>query len=186
MAGALGGQVLVGGLAAVVAGSCAGFLLYNWYPARIFMGDAGSLFLGFLLASIALKLRFPVDHWAALAAVALLAGVAIFDTTLVVISRVRRGQPIYLGGTDHTSHRLLRLGLSTPVVGLTLVVATAVCGSLGVAVGRGAIPAWVFVPTAGASFAFLAALLSQDSSEPEGVAATAHRPAPLVLETSAD
>ena len=58
------GQVLVGGLAVVVASACLGFLIYNWPPARIFMGDAGSLFLGFMLAVIALKLRSRVRRTA--------------------------------------------------------------------------------------------------------------------------
>ena len=52
-------QYLVGALAAALAGACAGFLIYNWNPAHIFMGDAGSLFLGFLLAAVSIKLRFP-------------------------------------------------------------------------------------------------------------------------------
>jgi len=186
VAAMLGGQTLVGGLAAVVAGSCAGFLLYNWYPARIFMGDAGSLFLGFLLASLALKLRFPVHHLAALAAVALLAGLALFDTTLVVISRWRDGRPSYLGGTDHTSHRLLRLGLSTPMVGVALLVATAFCGGLGVAVGRGLVSAWVFVPVAVTGLALIPALLAQDRTEEVGVVAIVREPAPLLLETTLD
>jgi UDP-GlcNAc:undecaprenyl-phosphate GlcNAc-1-phosphate transferase len=160
VAAVLGGQVLVGGMAAVVAGSCIGFLLYNWHPARIFMGDAGSLFLGFLLAALALKLRFPVHQSARLTAVILLAGVALFDTTLVVISRVRERRPIYLGSTDHTSHRLMRLGLSTPAVGLVLTAATAVCGSLGVAVGRGAVSPWVLLPVAAFGVALLAFLLA--------------------------
>ena len=55
----LKGQVLVGGLAVVIASACLAFLIYNWHPARIFMGDAGSLFLGFMLAVISLKLRMP-------------------------------------------------------------------------------------------------------------------------------
>jgi UDP-GlcNAc:undecaprenyl-phosphate GlcNAc-1-phosphate transferase len=186
VAAMLGGQVLVGGLAAVVAGSCAGFLLYNWYPARIFMGDAGSLFLGFLLASLALKLRFPVHHLAALAAVALLAGLALFDTTLVVVSRWRDGRPIYLGGTDHTSHRLLRLGLSTPLVGVALLVATAFCSSLGVAVGRGLVPAWVIVPVAVTGVALIPAFLAQKASDEEGTVATVQEPPSLVLEGSLD
>ena len=81
------GQVLVGGLAVVVAATCLGFLVYNWYPASIFMGDAGSLFLGFILAVIALKLRTGVAHPASALALLLLVGPALFDTTLVVISR---------------------------------------------------------------------------------------------------
>ena len=150
------------------------------------MGDAGSLFLGFLLASLALKLRFPVHHLAALAAVALLAGLALFDTTLVVISRWRDGRPIYLGGTDHTSHRLLRLGLSTPMVGVALLVATAFCGGLGVAVGRGLVSAWVFVPVAVTGLALIPALLAQDRTEEVGVVAIVREPAPLLLETTLD
>src|SRR4051812_9432138 len=61
IAAVVDGQFFVAGLAAVVAGACLGFLLHNWHPARIFMGDAGSLFIGFLLASIALELRFAVS-----------------------------------------------------------------------------------------------------------------------------
>lgn len=186
VAAMLGGQTLVGGLAAVVAGCCAGFLLYNWYPARIFMGDAGSLFLGFLLASLALKLRFPVSHIAGLAAVALLAGVALFDTALVIVSRLRGGRPIYLGGTDHTSHRLLSLGLSTPMVGVTLLAATALCGSLGVAVGRGALSAWAFVPVAASGLALIPVLLAYERVDRgEGVGSLREKRA-LVLETTLD
>jgi UDP-GlcNAc:undecaprenyl-phosphate GlcNAc-1-phosphate transferase len=180
VAAILGGQVLVGGLAAIVAGSCLGFLLYNWHPARIFMGDAGSLFLGFLLAALALKLRFPVGHRAGLAAVALLAGVALFDTTLVVVSRVLERRPIYLGGTDHTSHRLLRLGLSTPAVNMVLLGLTAACGGLGVAVGRGALPWWVLAPVAAVGAAFVPVLIARDRA---AVAKTA-MPVSVVIEAS--
>ncbi len=86
----LGEQILVGGLAAVVAGTCLAFLVYNWPPARIFMGDAGALPLGYLLAVIALKLRFPVEHPASITAIVLFAGPALFDTAVVVISRAHR------------------------------------------------------------------------------------------------
>jgi UDP-GlcNAc:undecaprenyl-phosphate GlcNAc-1-phosphate transferase len=142
-------QVLVGGLAAVVAGTCLAFLFYNWHPARIFMGDAGALPLGYLLAAIALKLRFPVAHFASVTAVVLFTAPALFDTTLVVISRVARHKPIYIGGTDHTSHRLLRLGLSTRRVASLITLSAAACAALGVAVGRGAIdPLPVIVPVA--------------------------------------
>lgn len=136
------GQWLVGGLAALTAGSCLGFLVHNWYPARIFLGDAGSLFLGYLLAVVALKLRFPVDRTASGVAVLLITGPALFDTTLVVLSRLRAGTPIYLGGTDHTSHRLLRLGLPVPAVAMILAAAAGVLGLVGIAVGRGIVPAW--------------------------------------------
>ena len=161
---ALGGQVLVAGLAAIVAGCCVGFLLYNWHPARIFLGDAGSLFLGFLLASLALELRSTAGHRAVLAAVVLLAGPALFDTTLVVVSRVRAGRSIMVGGTDHTSHRLARMGLATPVVVGMLAVVTAVSCSLGVAVHRGALAPWAVVPLAMLALIPMAVLLREDPS----------------------
>ena len=61
---AMSNQYLVGALAAALAGACAGFLVYNWNPAHIFMGDAGSLFIGFMLSALAIKLRFPANSYA--------------------------------------------------------------------------------------------------------------------------
>ncbi|MDQ4133751.1 MAG: undecaprenyl/decaprenyl-phosphate alpha-N-acetylglucosaminyl 1-phosphate transferase [Actinomycetota bacterium] len=136
----LEGQVLVAGMAALVAGASAGFLVHNWHPARIFMGDAGSLFLGFLLATIALKLRFPVPHIDGAVAVAFLAAPALFDTTLVVISRAQAHRPIWIGGTDHTSHRLRDLGLGTRLVSAVMATSTAACCALGILIGRGLVP----------------------------------------------
>jgi hypothetical protein len=134
-------QVLVGGLAVVVASACLAFLLYNWPPARIFMGDAGSLFIGFLLAVIALKLRTDQPHFASVVALMLLVAPAVFDTSLVVISRIRAGKPIYIGGTDHTSHRLMLLGLGPASTSVVLVVATGLSGAAGIAVAEGALGA---------------------------------------------
>jgi UDP-GlcNAc:undecaprenyl-phosphate GlcNAc-1-phosphate transferase len=154
------GQILVGGLAALLTGACVGFLVHNWHPARIFMGDAGSLFLGFMLATVALKLRFPVSHDHSIVAVILLAAPALFDTTLVVLSRLLARRPIYVGGTDHTSHRLAHLGLSTPVVSLILATGTAACCALGLLVGRGILPGThVLVPLIAVGVLLLAALL---------------------------
>jgi len=105
---ALSGQYLVGVLAAALAGACAGFLIYNWNPAHIFMGDAGSLFLGFLLAAVGIKLRFPSNTDSITWMIPLLVlAVPIFDTTLVFVSRLRRGKnPLTTPGKDHISHRL--------------------------------------------------------------------------------
>jgi UDP-GlcNAc:undecaprenyl-phosphate GlcNAc-1-phosphate transferase len=102
-------QAVVGALA---AGAIAGFLLFNFKPARIFMGDSGSLFIGFLLGSISL---LDVTHVAGVptlvfAPVTVLA-IPVFDTLFVSVTRRLRGQPISQGGTDHSSHRLVRLGL---------------------------------------------------------------------------
>lgn len=108
---ALNGQYLVGALAAALLGACIGFLFYNFNPASIFMGDSGSLFIGFVLAAIGIKLRFPdnvnIVTWMA---PVMVLGLPILDTTLVVISRLRRGKnPLTTPGKDHISHRLARL-----------------------------------------------------------------------------
>lgn len=111
---AVNGQYLVSALAAALFGGCLGFLIHNFNPARIFMGDSGSLFLGFLLAALGIKLRFPSNvSWVTWMVPVLVLGVAVFDTTLVVASRLRRGvNPFTTPGRDHLSHRLVALGLT--------------------------------------------------------------------------
>lgn len=99
-------------LVALAAGAIGGFLLFNFNPARIFMGDSGSLFLGFLLGAASL---LDVTHVSGvpafvLAPVVVLA-IPIFDTLFVSVTRRLRGRPISQGGTDHSSHRLVRFGL---------------------------------------------------------------------------
>jgi UDP-GlcNAc:undecaprenyl-phosphate GlcNAc-1-phosphate transferase len=126
----MNGQYLVGGLAAALLGACLGFLIYNFNPAIIFMGDTGSLFLGFVLAALGIKLRFPgrpdIVTWMI---PVIVLGLPVFDTTLVVVSRLRRGVPIYQGGKDHVSHRLVAMGLTQREAVLILYL---VCGALGV------------------------------------------------------
>jgi UDP-GlcNAc:undecaprenyl-phosphate GlcNAc-1-phosphate transferase len=109
---AANGQYLVGALAAAMLGACLGFLFYNFNPAAIFMGDSGSLFLGFLLAAVGIKLRFPNNvNTVTWMVPVLVLGVALFDTTLVVYCRLRRGaNPFTTPGRDHLSHRLVALG----------------------------------------------------------------------------
>jgi UDP-GlcNAc:undecaprenyl-phosphate GlcNAc-1-phosphate transferase len=127
---AMNGQYLVGGLAAALLGACLGFLIYNFNPATVFMGDTGSLFLGFILAALGIKLRFPgrLDIVTWMVPVVVL-GLPVFDTTLVVISRLRRSVPVYQGGKDHVSHRLVAMGLTQREAVLILYL---VCGALGV------------------------------------------------------
>jgi UDP-GlcNAc:undecaprenyl-phosphate GlcNAc-1-phosphate transferase len=129
---AMNGQFLVGGLAAGVLGACLGFLRYNFNPARIFMGDSGSLFLGFVMAALAIKLRFPTNvNWVTWMVPVLVLGVPIFDTTLVFVSRLRRGRnPLTTPGTDHLSHRLARLGWTRREVVLALYLVGCVLGGL--------------------------------------------------------
>lgn len=129
---AMSGQYLVGILAAGLLGACLGFLLYNVNPASIFMGDSGSLFLGFTLAAVGIKLRFPdnVDFVTWMVPVLVL-GLPIFDTTLVFVSRLRRGlNPLTTPGKDHTSHRLVALGCTAREAVLILYLAAGTCGIL--------------------------------------------------------
>lgn len=110
---AMSDQYLVGTLAAALCGACIGFLVYNWNPARVFMGDTGSLFLGFLLAAVGIKLRFPANTASITWMIPILVlALPVFDTALVCISRLRRGKnPLTTAGKDHVSHRLaLRTG----------------------------------------------------------------------------
>jgi UDP-GlcNAc:undecaprenyl-phosphate GlcNAc-1-phosphate transferase len=127
----LTGQTLVATMAAVLVGACVGFLYYNFNPASIFMGDTGSLFLGFMLAVVGIKLKFPENSDIVTWMVPVLVlGVPLFDTMLVTISRIRRGIPISRGGKDHFSHRLVALGYTRREAVLILYL---IQGALGVA-----------------------------------------------------
>jgi UDP-N-acetylmuramyl pentapeptide phosphotransferase/UDP-N-acetylglucosamine-1-phosphate transferase len=92
-----------------LAGACAGFLPWNFPKARIFLGDAGSLFLGYSLgASAVLACHGPSTGWGRLGA-GLVLGYPAFDIVFVVINRIREGRKVYAGGRDHTNHRLARV-----------------------------------------------------------------------------
>jgi UDP-GlcNAc:undecaprenyl-phosphate GlcNAc-1-phosphate transferase len=106
-------QSLLAGLALVTAGATFGFLIWNKSPAKIYMGDAGALFLGVLLATLAIRLD-PITQSRAisLSIPLLLLALPILDTTTVVISRLRSGISILQGGQDHLSHRLVNIGLT--------------------------------------------------------------------------
>lgn len=154
----------VAAVTAALAGACIGFLYFNWHPASIFMGDAGSLPLGFLLASSAMRLSsgpWSLGGWGvAVAGVGLTLAMAVFDTALVVVSRVRAGRSIMVGGTDHTSHRLHRLGMPIRVVALSLGVAGLVTATLGMLVLRDYLhPLAAVVPVLVAGVALFARLI---------------------------
>jgi UDP-GlcNAc:undecaprenyl-phosphate GlcNAc-1-phosphate transferase len=122
----MAGRRDVGVLLVALACGCAGFLPHNWTPARIFMGDAGSLFIGFVIATSSLLVFAPSRHHPNIAGPLMVTFVATVDTCVVMVSRRRAGRPLMLGGTDHVSHRLRRLGLSTGQVALALSGAAAV------------------------------------------------------------
>lgn len=104
----------LGPYALIVAGACLGFLPYNFNPARIFMGDCGSMFLGFCLAVISVvgTGRHASNLLLTLALPVLIMTVPIFDTAFVMALRMLQGRKIFEGGSDHTSHHLVTLGLS--------------------------------------------------------------------------
>jgi UDP-GlcNAc:undecaprenyl-phosphate GlcNAc-1-phosphate transferase len=100
--------------AAILLGATLGFLVHNHHPARIFMGDTGSMFLGFFVAGLSLVGGYPYSRGTVsiLLVPVLVLLVPIFDTTFVSVTRILAGRPISVGGRDHTSHRLVALGLS--------------------------------------------------------------------------
>ncbi len=128
------GQWLVALMAVALAGAALGFVYHNFGFIRgrtlIFMGDSGSLFLGYVLAALGIKLRFANVDFVTWMVPVLVLGLPLFDLSLVVISRTRRRIPFTRGGKDHTSHRLVALGLTKREA----VMATyLICGVLGVA-----------------------------------------------------
>jgi UDP-GlcNAc:undecaprenyl-phosphate/decaprenyl-phosphate GlcNAc-1-phosphate transferase len=111
---AINDQYLVASLSLGLAGCALGFLRHNIHPARIYMGDAGSLFLGFMLAIIGLKLRFASPPEVTFLVPILVLGIPIFDTILVVTTRLLNHLSPFAGGRDHTSHRLVFVGIPVP------------------------------------------------------------------------
>jgi len=152
---ALSGQYLVGALAAALLGACIGFLQYNSSPASIFMGDAGSLFIGFMLAAVGIKLRFANNvTFVTWMVPVLVMGVPIFDTTLVFVSRLRRHlNPLTTPGKDHTSHRLVQAGFTRREAVLLLYLAGCALGMVAVFITQAGILEGYLV---GASVALLA------------------------------
>jgi UDP-GlcNAc:undecaprenyl-phosphate GlcNAc-1-phosphate transferase len=107
------GQTFLAALSLVVAGATLGFLIWNKSPARIYMGDAGALFLGVLIATLGIRLNPETQtQLASFATPVLLLAIPILDTCVAVFSRIRRGISPFKGGQDHLSHRLIRSGLT--------------------------------------------------------------------------
>jgi UDP-GlcNAc:undecaprenyl-phosphate/decaprenyl-phosphate GlcNAc-1-phosphate transferase len=157
------GQLLVSTMAAAVLGAAAGFLRWNFKPAKIFMGDGGAMFLGFLMATLALKLR-PVmsgGHNAAWLIPIFILGATIFDTTLISISRSRRGFiPFTTPGKDHTAHRLSNLFHSQRTAVLVIYALGAVFGLLALTISHlSARPAYTVAALTGVAVLGAVALL---------------------------
>ena len=113
----LNNQYLVAALSLAIFASCLGFLFWNKRPASIYLGDAGALYLGFLLAAISIRIDLDNDSAPIRALVLILIlAIPVIDTTQVVVSRILKGQSPFQGGRDHISHLLLQRGLSQRVV----------------------------------------------------------------------
>ena len=136
-AAALSGQVFVGGLAIVFIGTLLGFLVFNFPPAKIFMGDAGSFVVGFFVAMLTLRTTYyhevqspPSAGWYPIFLPVIVMAVPLYDFISVTLLRIRQGKSPFVGDTQHFSHRLKKHGLTDTQTILTLYLAT-LCTGLG-------------------------------------------------------
>ncbi|MDQ4091281.1 MAG: undecaprenyl/decaprenyl-phosphate alpha-N-acetylglucosaminyl 1-phosphate transferase [Actinomycetota bacterium] len=166
---ALGGQGSAAEASAAVVGACLGFLAYNRRPASIFMGDTGSLFLGFVVAVLAIEVDPNLDPPNSFIVPLLILGLPMLDTVTVSLARVRRGHSVLRGGRDHLSHRLVALGLSPGPAVAVLVGVELAMGGLAVAAGRGAIPVAVAVVAGAAVLLTLSMVAGRASVYTDGV-----------------
>ncbi len=124
------GQLFLAGALAALAGACAGFLFFNFPPAKIFLGDAGSTFIGYWLAVLTVSFTFYETgnpFYSYLVPFVVLA-VPLYDITRVVFIRIRNRKPILLGDQNHFAHRLTKLGMSPRSAVLSIYALTAVTG----------------------------------------------------------
>ncbi|HMM48169.1 MAG TPA: MraY family glycosyltransferase [Miltoncostaeaceae bacterium] len=99
-------------MAAALAGACIGFLIHNFYPARIFMGDSGSLFLGFVMAGVAINGVMKSAAALAVLAPLIILAIPILDTSFVILKRLKNGMPVYSPDRSHFHHRFFNIGWS--------------------------------------------------------------------------
>lgn len=129
------GQELVSALSIVTAGATIGFLMWNKSPAKIYMGDAGALFLGIIISVATIRLNPGIEPtWKSLTIPVILLAVPLLDTCVAVFSRLARGLSPLTGGKDHLSHRLVRAGLTRPMAAIALWTASGVCAIVAVLV----------------------------------------------------
>ena len=144
------GQILVSALAIVVCGSTAGFLLWNKSPAKIYMGDAGALFLGLMMGVLTIRLDPGITpKYLSLAIPVALLAIPILDTTVAVVSRLHRGMSPFTGGRDHLSHRLMRIGMHRKYAAITLWGASGVYGLLAYAIYESQNPVFAYIAGVG-------------------------------------
>ncbi|KUO20252.1 hypothetical protein AQJ91_15885 [Streptomyces dysideae] len=137
------GQGGLGVVLAALSGASLGFLFHNWHPARIFLGDSGSLFIGFTLASASVVLHQDAAGLSVPAGLLVTTLVVTLDTALVMLSRYREARPLLQGGLDHAAHRLRRMGLTVRQTVMVLGTFAALGGL------SGALLAWGVLPSGG-------------------------------------
>lgn len=171
----IGGQWFVAGMCALLLGSLIGFLVYNFPPAKVFMGDAGSLVVGFLLAVISIRTTYlpvPPDvvngaasevtasamngRWYAVLMPLVLLAVPLYDLTSVTLIRIAQGKSPFRGDQQHFSHRLVKKGLSKRTAVLVIWLCTLATGLGGVMLGR--LEGWQAALVAGQTVAVLGVL----------------------------
>ena len=130
------GMVEIAVLSALVSGACLGFLPFNFNPAKIFMGDTGALFLGFMLAVISIEGVMKSVATIAMLVPVIILGVPIFDTTFAIFRRLLSGQSIMAADKSHLHHRLLALGYSQRKTVLILYLISGVFGLFAVLVSK--------------------------------------------------
>ncbi|MGN9843401.1 glycosyltransferase family 4 protein [Nonomuraea sp. H19] len=164
----------------LIALACAsfGFLPHNWAPAKIFMGDSGSLFVGFVLSCSTVLLVSGQDPDAMIAGLLLPTFVAAVDTGVVFYSRLRVGRSPLAGGTDHVSHRLRRMGLGTRAVAVVLGLTAALAGGCCLAMALQRIS-----PPVTAMITAVAAILLINVLQGVSVYAPIERPVPGIRES---
>lgn len=142
------GQLMVSALSIVTAGATAGFLIWNRPPAKIYMGDAGALFLGIIVAVLTIRLKPDIQpSWKSLSIPLFLLAVPLLDTCVAVTSRLARRISPFTGGRDHLSHRLMRKGLHRRTAAITLWALAGVYGTISYAIFKGQSSALIILAT---------------------------------------
>ncbi|WP_369377966.1 MraY family glycosyltransferase [Streptomyces sp. cg36] len=146
-------------LLSVLAASLTGFLLHNWHPARIVLGECGSLFTGFLLASAAVLVHTEAGPARAAASLFALTSVVLADAALVLVSRRRAGRALARAGADHIAHRLRRGGLTVQGAAVVLGLAALAGTATALLVHGGSLPPPAVLPLALGTAVAVVALL---------------------------
>ncbi len=168
----LSGNIFVATLTVCIAGACMGFLPYNFAPARIFLGDSGSLFLGIILACTGMISLFKETTATLLLAPLILFAIPLYDTSSVMIGRILRGQHIFEADKTHIHHRLLKLGMTGREAVSLLYTFTAVLCSMAVCLqlweGPQTLLLWMVLAACGGLTALLGFKILKKSTRQNG------------------